>query len=79
MPLRNAAVEAPPAARQDEPVVEASAPIPVWAWISTASGKSFEARARALRWTARQAFVEYQDPAGRVGNAWLWASAVRRR
>jgi hypothetical protein len=82
VPLHESALEAPVEARDGATRVEAPEPVAVKVWIVTARGKAFlSEQARAIAWTSGwhpQVQVEYLDRGGRVGFAWVWASAVRR-
>ncbi len=78
VPLHESALEA----RADTKRVQAPEPVAIKVWIVTARGKAFLSdQARAVAWTTGQhpqVQVEYLDRGGRIGFAWVWASAVRR-
>ncbi|MCL1801172.1 MAG: hypothetical protein FWG25_07420 [Promicromonosporaceae bacterium] len=78
VPIRDAAEEAPRKQRDGVAVRRVEEPVPVRAWVTQRQSGSFEAQAVALAWTDRQVEIRYHDLHGRVGFAWLWASAVRR-
>jgi len=82
VPLHESALEAPAEARSGMKRIEAPEPVEIKVWIVTARGKAFlSEQARAIAWTQGrhpQVQVEYIDAGGRLGFAWVWASAVRR-
>ena len=73
------AEQAPAKERADQPVTRPDMPVPVLAWVTARQTGDFEAIGEAVGWTRRQVLVRYTDPHGRVGLAWLWASAVTSR
>jgi hypothetical protein len=82
VPLHESALEAPAEAREGSKRIESPEPVAIRVWIVTARGKAFLSdQARAIAWTTGQhpqVQVEYLDRGGRIGFAWVWASAVRR-
>ena len=82
VPLHESALEAPVEAREGSKRIEPPEPVAIKVWIVTARGKAFlSEQARAVAWTTGQhpqVQVEYLDRGGRIGFAWVWASAVRR-
>ena len=82
VPLHESALEAPVEAREGAKRIEPPEPVAIKVWIVTARGKAFlSEQARAVAWTTGQhpqVQVEYLDRGGRIGFAWVWASAVRR-
>ena len=80
--MHESALEAPAEARAGLKRTEPPEPVEIKVWIVTARGKAFlSEQARAVAWTGGQhpqVQVEYIDRGGRIGFAWVWASAVRR-
>jgi hypothetical protein len=59
------------------PVTEAKNPIEVQAWVRYPE-TAVRVQGRALAWTARAVWVEFQTREGATHRAWVWASAVAR-
>lgn len=77
--MRDSASQAPAKQRQGVPTTRPETPRPVRVWIVQRQTGEFEADGLAVAWTDRQVEVRYEDPHGRTGYAWVWASAVTRR
>ena len=64
--------------KEHSSVTAAKVPIPVKAWVRYPE-TAVRASGRALAWTNRAVFVEWDTPGGGVARAWVWASAVERQ
>ncbi|WP_286278303.1 hypothetical protein [Naasia aerilata] len=53
-------------------------PVEVTAWVRFPESP-IEVEARAIAWTERAVLVEFRMHSGATHQAWVWASAVRRR
>lgn len=79
VPVRDAAEEAPRKARDGARVTRPDEAVACKVWVRARQTGEFEANGHAVEWTDRQVHVRYDDPHGRVGFGWFWASAVTRR
>lgn len=59
-------------------VPEAPEPVPVDAWVRFPES-AIRVHGRAVAWTDRAVWVEFQLRDGSTHRAWVWASAVTRR
>lgn len=59
-------------------VREAREPVDVTAWVRFPESP-IEVDARAIAWTERAVLVEFRMHSGATHQAWVWASAVKRR
>lgn len=64
-------------AQVGEPVIRASRPIPVIAWV-TFPGADVEIDAHAIAWTDRAVLLRFELRDRATRECWVWASAVRR-
>ncbi|QAY69066.1 hypothetical protein [Xylanimonas protaetiae] len=79
VPGRDAPEQAPRQQRDAARVTRPETPLPVRVWVTQRQTGTFEADGLAVAWTDRQVEVRYDDPHGREGFVWVWASAVTRR
>jgi hypothetical protein len=63
--------------KEHQKLTKPAEPVPVRAWVRYPE-TSVRAEGRAIAWTAKAVFVEWDLPDGGVTRAWVWASAVER-
>jgi hypothetical protein len=64
--------------KEHQQLVQAPVPIPVRAWVRYPE-TAVLAEGRAIAWTKRAVYVEWDITGGGVARAWVWASAVERK
>lgn len=76
--MRDMARQVPQKVLADARVTRPEEPPRVQAWIVDGRGRDVQVDGEAVAWTARAVHVHYEDPHGREGWVWVWASAVTR-
>ena len=78
VPMRDMARQVPQKVLAGARVSRPEEPPRVRAWVIDGRGHDVEVDGEAVAWTTRAVHVHYQDPHGREGWVWVWASAVTR-